>query len=1426
MKLSINLFVKQLGGTLALLCVATLGICQPVQVRQRCGTVEAMAALRAENPELESESDFEKRISKAIAQEKIDQEKIDQEKIDQEKIDQEKIDQGKIDQEKVAHSAGRTTDDVLTIPVVVHIIHRGQAVGAGDNLPDAQVFSQIKCLNDDFRRRAGTRGFNTDPRGADTRIEFVLAKRTPAGLATNGINRVSATSLGITSTTFTTAQLNGTIKPRTVWDATRYLNIWVANVNGVYGIAQFPLNSSLSGIACTPSTNAANTDGVTISPVAFGSKDDGPWLNIDNGTKYGRTTPHEVGHWLGLRHIWGDATCGTDYCEDTPVHRSRNDLTCPTHPKPNTCGTADEMFENYMDYTTDSCMNIFTRDQMIRMRAVLKTSPRRKELLNSLALVPPVATDIGLIEILSPAGDLCTPGSTTAQVVVKNWGTDTLISLSISYKIGTNNPVTLLALLYLAPAASETITINGLILPLGTNTLRFYTSEPNGQTDGNTAQDTLQTTLKVNAGQELPYSEFFEGVNTPPQWWQVRNPGLDCKQWRMQSVPTGPSGGATVGFAFGFYQNTAAVSQRDELITPLLNLAADTSAYLYFDVAHARSGTGTFGSLLVEISTDCGTTWSPNPVYAKFGAALATVAISQSSEFFPSSTAQWRTEKVNLGAYTGKSVRLRFVAVNAGGNNLFIDNVTLLRALPKAPEVLAIVPDSGTYLDTVLVKGTGFSSARSVSFGSRISPKYWVLSDTTLEALVPAGAVSAPVSVTNVAGTSASATVFRVLAPTSVLSFTPTSGQAGSVVTLKGTNFSRLQKLSLGLVPITTYTVLSDTSLLATLPAGSKTGAFQAFSTLDSATSAGFFIVGTVLTMRTGQDVSCAATLITPGYPGNYPNSVSYTYTLRAPAGQQIILSFLSFATEAIYDLVSVYNGAGITSPVLLNAKSGTLSPLPTFTSTNGALTVRFVSDISNVAQGLCATVACTPPPPPKITGFTPRQGPVGYTFGLVGTNLDKVDSVWIGRTLVAGYSKSATAITGLVPAGAVTGKVRVSGVTGSDSTLLPYIVTPGLAYCRPTYTACAGTGLTRIRQAGGGLQVSTLCADASGAAFTIYPAQDSTTGQLKAGGLASFDIWATGTGQQIGAWVDANRNGIFEAAEYFAATRQPTSAQPGVLVISLPSTVDTGAIGVRIRSKVAITAAQACSPATAGSGAEFTLRVVPCGVVSVARSVSTDTACLGDTLTLRAQGAGLPAWFATATTSALQDTGATVRFVPAASGALFVAMIQENCYSPRTEVVYVVNSLPQAGFTIAGNQLSVAQTSQGPGLEYQWYLDGQPLPAATGLQVDIATTGTYTLRVTNAAGCTALSPGQQVIFTQTRTALTKASLFARPNPSTGVFILKAPSPLPAIVTDMLGRVIWQGELQTTQVLDISKAGAGIYSLKAQGLPALRLVVE
>jgi len=278
------------------------------------------------------------------------------------------------------------TNSIITIPIVVHVIHNGDAIGSSENIADGQVLSQITVLNQDFRRMFGTPGYNENPVGADMEIQFALAQVDPDGNPTTGIDRVN---LGMAS--WNESNVENTLKPSTIWDPSQYFNIWVCNfggdLNGVLGYAQFPNTNSVPGIGT--GNGGSTTDGLIIGYRYFGSETLYPLGNYEWPYNEGRTSTHEIGHCFGLIHISGDNfSCtvnGTDsqkdYCPDTPATNDYN-YECSVV---DTCPVAAgfDMIENYMDYTNDTCMNIFTQNQKNRMLGVLASAPRRASLTTS-----------------------------------------------------------------------------------------------------------------------------------------------------------------------------------------------------------------------------------------------------------------------------------------------------------------------------------------------------------------------------------------------------------------------------------------------------------------------------------------------------------------------------------------------------------------------------------------------------------------------------------------------------------------------------------------------------------------------------------------------------------------------------------------------------------------------------------------------------------------------------------------------------------------------------------------------------------------------------------------------------------------------------------------------------------------------------------
>ncbi len=268
-----------------------------------------------------------------------------------EQFTQHAISSGKVNQNKA----------VITIPVVVHVVYNTSS----QNISDAQIQSQLNVLNQDFRKLNSD--VNLVPSTftslvADAEINFCLANRDPAGNATSGILRVQTSQTSFSTNDGVKYASSG---GSNAWPTNQYLNIWVCNMSGgILGYAQFP-----SGVA--------SSDGVVIGYTCFGTTG-----TAQAPFNKGRTATHEVGHWLNLRHIWGDATCGNDLVSDTPVHNTSN-YGCPSHPRSNSCGTSAEMFMNYMDYVNDACMQMFSNGQKARMQALFVSGGARASLASS-----------------------------------------------------------------------------------------------------------------------------------------------------------------------------------------------------------------------------------------------------------------------------------------------------------------------------------------------------------------------------------------------------------------------------------------------------------------------------------------------------------------------------------------------------------------------------------------------------------------------------------------------------------------------------------------------------------------------------------------------------------------------------------------------------------------------------------------------------------------------------------------------------------------------------------------------------------------------------------------------------------------------------------------------------------------------------------
>lgn len=612
----------------------------------RCYSVEHYAEQKAKDPTLPSISEFEEWLAPLVEAQK---------------------------KEMAAKGS-----NIITIPCVVHVLHNGEPVGTAPNITDAQAISQIEVMNEDFGRTNPdadqTRAEFLDV-AADLEIRFVMAQTDPDGKATNGVNHVNIGQDGATRD-----DLEGTIKPNTIWDATRYLNMWSLEFaspdDNLLGYAQFPDDSGVSGVPSSSDANREKTDGVVIRYNSFGTKNhpDAATFLLDAPYDLGRTATHEVGHWVGLRHTWGDmlgcsslplsispvtpptgCSCTVDdFCEDTPNSDLAN-YGCSLN-KSSVCEVAvtTDQIENYMDYTNDECMNMFTLDQKARALTVMANSPRRKELKDSPALFPPGAyivfpetkntvlegSDCNATQSIEVTLAISNPASDAATVTLVTGGTATqgddytLSTSSVDFAANSTDPQTITIELSqdFASEGNETIEITidevtttgdalkGFAKTVYTLTITDDDLEPMraGIAEGATIHSTdfESTSGWTEQGQ-------FGSVN----WTEGTNASV------LLSAGTGGSAFITLdGLTASYDQLTTSGSR---YVSPVIDTRGITNMTISFDYAAAgeqdTGGTYDFGSF--QYSTD-GSTFKTvgDPLVLQTSSTLFTATIPADAE--------------------------------------------------------------------------------------------------------------------------------------------------------------------------------------------------------------------------------------------------------------------------------------------------------------------------------------------------------------------------------------------------------------------------------------------------------------------------------------------------------------------------------------------------------------------------------------------------------------------------------------------------------------------------------------------------------------------------------------------------------------------------------------------------------------------------
>jgi hypothetical protein len=550
---------------------------------------------------------------------------------------------------------------VVTIPVVVHVIWHDPS----ENISDAQIFSQLDVMNEDFRKLNADTGVVRPlfaPIAGDAQIEFCLAQRDPQGNPSTGITRTYSIVPDWGCDDSMKYSVNGGADG---WPGADYLNIWVCKLNCANGYAYYP---------GTPDP----IDGVVVHYYVFGRTG-----NVAPGY-HGRTGDHEVGHYFGLYHTFDytglcegsdTSNCATegDYVCDTPADINP-DFGCPLFV--NDCSDTPvdnpDQTENYMDYGDDDCRAMFSLGQIDRMRGYIFTD--RISLLTSLGCVPPLGNyfDVGVLALEEPSEEIC-EGTATPVIRISNTSNANLTSLNVDYEIDSSGVLSLVCTGNIAAGTSDTIILTPIFLLSGTHSLHVTVSNPNGQVDQNAANNSGDFPIEViSTGLLIPFAEGFESGGFPYSHWSVEDP--DNHYGWEQTFLAGANSNASVRTR-NFYNQDR--NTFDGLLTPKYNLTGYPAAAITFDVAYSDPNSTFYSDTLrLLYSLDCGLTWTV--FWQDGGASLSTApAPIVFSEFVPDST-QWENHLVTLNQFLGASLlSLKFENKNGWGNDMYVDNINL-----------------------------------------------------------------------------------------------------------------------------------------------------------------------------------------------------------------------------------------------------------------------------------------------------------------------------------------------------------------------------------------------------------------------------------------------------------------------------------------------------------------------------------------------------------------------------------------------------------------------------------------------------------------------------------------------------------------------------------------------------------------------------
>jgi len=553
------------------------------------------------------------------------------------------VEQMQRDQAAAGHNGPLRGGGMRIIPVVFHVVHMGGA----ENISRAQILDQMETLNLDYSRTnldtANTRAI-FKPVAAGANVEFRLATLDPNGNCTDGVVRVESPL---------TENATDAVKAVSYWPSNKYFNIWV-----VKSIDSDGGGGTTLGYAQFPGFGSAQTDGVVIRHDYTGS--------IGTATPFGgvgRTLTHEAGHWLGLFHTFQGGCAGGFFGEmidDTPPVLEAN-FNCNLSANSCTNDNPDlpDQIENYMDYTGGTCQNMFSIGQVDAMNTVLNSTRTNIHSQNNL-----VAT--GTDQLIEPQ---CAP---IAALTASTWLA--CVGESVTFSDASYNGAVTdydWQLPGASPSSSTSSNPTVTYSAPGVYSATLTAGNANGN-DSYTAQDLITIIPATAQLSSFQVQEGFEQVNPDIVVYNQGNLGAG---WERDAAAYTGSFGYRIDTRDG---NPAGVL--DEFVLPSMDLTQmGMSPSLSFKVAHRQRNNNNEISqerLRVYVSVNCGETWAVR--YNKVGTSLASVSGAVTSNWVPTSAADWKEEAVSMTNFIGEPhVMVKFQSTSDGGNSIFIDDINI-----------------------------------------------------------------------------------------------------------------------------------------------------------------------------------------------------------------------------------------------------------------------------------------------------------------------------------------------------------------------------------------------------------------------------------------------------------------------------------------------------------------------------------------------------------------------------------------------------------------------------------------------------------------------------------------------------------------------------------------------------------------------------